>query len=213
MIKYLKIEGLNGNTTPLEFNFNNDLNLFTGLNGCGKTTVLKILWFVNSGNLHDLTREIIFQEIKVCSDNYEVEIKKKDETFLAECKRNGKLVFKFEDDINLLQRRVRIDYRSLFQPMSENSIFFPTFRRIEGGFSMETRGFRYRKETFPLKEALSDLSEELSSKGARAPLNASVILKSDVIFIKSGILLESRLARTLFSASEYGTSIHLIFIS
>lgn len=163
MIKYLKIEGLNGNTTPLEFNFNNDLNLFTGLNGCGKTTVLKILWFVNSGNLHDLTREIVFQEIKVCSDNYEVEIKKKDETFLAECKRNGKLVFKFEDDINLLQRRVRIDYRSLFQPMSENSIFFPTFRRIEGGFSMETRGFRYRKETFPLKEALSDLSEELSS--------------------------------------------------
>lgn len=28
MIQYLKIEGLNGNSAPLEFNFNNDLNLF-----------------------------------------------------------------------------------------------------------------------------------------------------------------------------------------
>lgn len=164
MIKYLKIEGLNGNENPLEFNFNDDLNLFTGLNGCGKTTLLKILWFVNSGNLNDLTREVVFQEIKVHSDNYEVEIKIKDETFDAECKKNGILIFKFEDYINSLQRRPRIDYRPLFYPHSEDSIFFPTFRRIEGGFSMENKGLRYRKETFPLKEALSDLSEELSSE-------------------------------------------------
>lgn len=63
MIKYLKVEGLNGNKMPLEFHFNDDLNLFTGLNGCGKTTILKILWFVNSGHFVHLVNEIVFQSL------------------------------------------------------------------------------------------------------------------------------------------------------
>ena len=63
MIKYLQITGLNGSDRSLEFNFNNDLNLFTGLNGCGKTTILKLLWFVNSGKISDFIPEIDFRTL------------------------------------------------------------------------------------------------------------------------------------------------------
>ena len=60
MIKYLQITGLNGSEKPLEFDFNYDLNLFTGLNGCGKTTILKILWFVNSGHFVHLLNVLFY---------------------------------------------------------------------------------------------------------------------------------------------------------
>lgn len=166
MIKYLKIEGLNGNNNPLEFNFNDDLNLFTGLNGCGKTTLLKVLWFVNSGKVFDLVNEIVFRKIEVISSSYEVDVEKKDDTIHVVCKKNKKKAFEFTDNVqpkNSTFKRVGFDYTDLFYPMSEESIFFPTFRRIEGGFSMDTRGPKYRRISFPLKDALSDLSEELSS--------------------------------------------------
>lgn len=166
MIKYLKIDGLNGNKKPLEFDFNDDLNLFTGLNGCGKTTILKVLWFVNSGSVFDLVNEIVFQKIKVVSSSYQVVIEKKDETIHVVCKINNKKAFEFTDNIqakNTSLKRVGIDYSDIFYPISEESIFFPTFRRIEGGFSMDTKGPKYRRVSFPLKDALSDLSEELSS--------------------------------------------------
>ena len=78
MIKSLIIDGLNGSVTPLEFNFNGDLNLFTGLNGCGKTTILKILWFVNSGHFIHLLNEVMFQSLMLMTDKYKVEIIRKD---------------------------------------------------------------------------------------------------------------------------------------
>ncbi len=166
MIKYLKIEGLNGNEKALEFNFNDDLNLFTGLNGCGKTTLLKVLWFVNSGNVFDLINEIVFTKIEVISSGYEVDVEKKGNIVHAVCKINNTVAFEFTDNFqpqNSSLKRAGFDYTDLFYSMSEESIFFPTFRRIEGGFSMENKGARYRRVAYPLKEALSDLSEELSS--------------------------------------------------
>lgn len=167
MIKYLKIEGLNGNNTPLEFHFNDDLNLFTGLNGCGKTTILKLLWFVNCGKISDCLREVDFSSLFLETDNYELQIiNNNDDSYKTRWKSkddNYKQDFTTHID-GLISRRKIMDFDEKFYPYSESSIFFPTFRRIEGGFSMEKRGLRFsRKETFPLKEALSDLSEDLSS--------------------------------------------------
>lgn len=54
MIKELIIKGLYNKYDFLEFAFNDDLNLLTGLNGCGKTTLLKTLWFINSGPLNGI---------------------------------------------------------------------------------------------------------------------------------------------------------------
>ncbi len=38
-----RIEGLAGRKEPLEFELNRDINIFFGLNGSGKTSLLKIL--------------------------------------------------------------------------------------------------------------------------------------------------------------------------
>ena len=161
MIKDLKIEGLNGNNTPLEFHFNNDLNLFTGLNGCGKTTILKVLWFVNSGHFIHLLNEVEFQSLKLVTDKYEVEITKgKDRPHIIWNVGDGEK----KDNIPLIEgarRRIPNEYSIDLYEKSDESVFFPTFRRIEGGFYIENS--MYRRTPFPLKNALSDLSNELSS--------------------------------------------------
>lgn len=168
MIRYLKVEGLNGNVAPLEFNFNKDLNLFTGLNGCGKTTILKMLWFVNSGKI-DFLHEIRFSSIKLKADNYEIQIIKDSDVYKTILKTKDDKSKKEEMKLpaftdNIIRRRTISDFNEKFYPYSENSIFFPTFRRIEGGFSMENRGVKYRRDSFPLKDAMLDLSEDLSSQ-------------------------------------------------
>jgi len=161
MIKYLRIEGLNGNNSPLEFHFNDDLNLFTGLNGCGKTTILKVLWFVNSGHFIHLLNEIVFQSLKMETSNYMITITKKengaDVTYNIG---NGNKT----DFISLtdgIQRRFSSDFSFEMYEKSDESVFFPTFRRIEGGFLIENS--IYRRTPFPMKNALSDLSNELST--------------------------------------------------
>lgn len=157
MIKYLKVEGLNGNKMPLEFHFNDDLNLFTGLNGCGKTTILKILWFVNSGHFVHLVNEIVFQSLTLETNNYKISITRNEKG--AELLFNGRKGFiPLTDGI---QRRFSNDVSIDLYEKSDESVFFPTFRRIEGGFLIENS--IYRRTPFPMKNALSDLSNELST--------------------------------------------------
>jgi predicted ATPase len=42
-IKYFRVDGLLGRTEPLEYTLDRHVNVFFGENGCGKTTLLKIL--------------------------------------------------------------------------------------------------------------------------------------------------------------------------
>lgn len=165
MIKYLKVEGLNGNKDTLEFNFNKDLNLFTGLNGCGKTTILKILWYVNSGFIDLLVQESFFDSLELHADNYKMNMKIKGDLLHYKWEVKG---HRAERELplkpdTLYRRRFNIELPEIYYDNSEESIFFPTFRRIEGGFGMEYSGSRYRRD-FPLKEVLCDLSDDLSSK-------------------------------------------------
>lgn len=161
MIKYLQITGLNGSDRPLEFNFNEDLNLFTGLNGCGKTTILKVLWFVNSGHFVHLLNEVVFTSLILKTNLYEVNITKAEES--ANIKWNigegeKEEVFPLIEGV---RRRSPNDYAFDLYLKSDESIFFPTFRRIEGGFFIENS--RNRRAPFTLKNVLSDLSDELST--------------------------------------------------
>ena len=59
MIQYLEVKGLN-NRLDGEFEFNEDLNIFTGANGSGKTTLLKLIWYLISGHLEQILAEIPF---------------------------------------------------------------------------------------------------------------------------------------------------------
>ena len=89
MIKSFHVYGLHGRVDH-EFRFHRDLNIFTGRNGCGKTTLLKLLWYMISPNVERTVPEIVFREAKVATDKFVLEIvrrgepgKKREKVFLS----------------------------------------------------------------------------------------------------------------------------------
>ncbi len=137
MIKSLNVKGLN---QRFDFNkeFYPDLNIFTGKNGCGKTTLLKMLWYLSSGNLQQLFEEISFQYVKFSADTIDAEleiISKDDEKFIKGYYSSQGGGFNANEPILIKY----FDFERVHINIGKNgkSIFFPTFRRIEGGFSIE----------------------------------------------------------------------------
>ena len=147
----------------------------TGVNGCGKTTILKLLWFVNSGKIADFLYEISFEDLMVMTDKYQITIKTHDDfyevTFVGFAEDYDRLKddTKFftvpitTDSLVYSKRREQMEVVEKIKQYSDSSIFFPTFRRIEGGFSMERYGSRIRG-SFRLKDALTELSDDLSTE-------------------------------------------------
>ncbi len=189
MIKSLKVKNLNRRMS-FELDFHEDINVITGKNGSGKTTVLKLLWYAISGNLERIIPEIYFDSFELKTDSLSVAMLR----YLAEGKQkrpmirvtyqiggaDPKTVDRLED------RLERGSWQELEQPNREiarasgTSIFFPTFRRIEGGFSitakpdydvsrfMGGRVVRYASEVYftsdqsGLQQAINHLSESIS---------------------------------------------------
>ena len=79
MINRLYVEGLNGRKKPLELTFKPDLNLLTGKNGSSKTTILKLIWFLNSGRILNLVKEINFTFAELNTSNFDINVKKNKE--------------------------------------------------------------------------------------------------------------------------------------
>ncbi len=182
MIQKLKVEGLN-NQFDCEFEFNQDLNIFTGVNGCGKTTLLKLIWYFISGHLEQILSEIPFSYLSIETDTFsltmaqtktdEIELKSEftgekpiSKTIKIDPKTKT-IDRKYIDEINELEKRIA--------HTTKNSLFFPTFRRIEGGFSIDSGNAGHTEEstvvrllsspTEMLQTAMSKFSEELSSNG------------------------------------------------
>lgn len=171
MIKKLNVVGLNK-----RFNFNKefypDLNIFTGKNGCGKTTLLKLIWYLNSGNLRQLFKEITFDKVYFKADTIEanLEIIDKDNTkFVIGNYKTAGGEFKADEPVPI--NDFDFDRFVLNVGRNEKSIFFPTFRRIEGGFSIneeeeivvDRNGNRIRLgRRDDLNAAFNHLSEKLT---------------------------------------------------
>jgi predicted ATPase len=140
MIKSLKAVGLNRRMT-FTLNFHDDINIITGKNGSGKTTVLKLLWYAISGNLERIVPEIPFRSFEVVTDKMMV----------------GMTIDPHKSKRQMLQLRYRLgeaDQKEVEKPLERSmdweelmevnrsisrlgtSVFLPTFRRIEGGFSI-----------------------------------------------------------------------------
>lgn len=165
MIKSLKVKNLNSKHN-LDLVFNEDLNLLTGKNGSSKTTLLKLIWFLNGGQLSNLLHEINFESVELVTSKYKAVIEKQID--------KGTIKFQIDDQQPLVISEVQIRelnirhprFRKFFTDFTQHSIptiFFPTFRRIEGGFAMERQRADNPFETSPIKEALSQLSGMLSS--------------------------------------------------
>ena len=144
MIQSLEVKGLN-NRDDGNFNlhFHEDLNIFTGPNGSGKTTLLKLIWYLISGHLEQIFPEIPFHHLLIETDSFSLtlsrskpdkvefswefpEEKKQQQTMTIDSE-TGTIDRKDVDKINELKKRIARTMKS--------SLFFPTFRRIEGGFS------------------------------------------------------------------------------
>jgi len=138
-IKELEIIGLNESEIPIEIQFNDDINIITGRNGSGKTTILKLMWYCISANIERAVREIVFKKVKVVTSEYVLVVEKtesKNKTmahFLVESPSGEVLLDQREP---AARERLVEEANQLTITLLDTSIFFPTFRRIEGGFSM-----------------------------------------------------------------------------
>ena len=136
MIRKLEVKGLNNRLTGA-WEFNEDLNIITGRNGSGKTTLLKLIWYSISGNIERIIPEIPFRSVSVETDSFSF--------FMSVESDKGELQYQFanEDketkDFDIPLRRAddelihELNLRIVHTISS--SLFFPTFRRIEGGFA------------------------------------------------------------------------------
>lgn len=155
MITSLSIAGLNGKIDKT-LQFHPDLNILTGKNGSGKTTILKLLWYLISGNIERIPREMSFREIELNTTEFSISIKARElpgESKLRDHivkytigeKTDQKAVSlrNIEEEIPFVRRANRAI--AGVRP----SVFFSTFRRIEGGFGTTTipdspAGLRHR---------------------------------------------------------------------
>lgn len=173
-IKKFEVKGLPKiDSAPISKELNADLNIFTGRNGSGKTTLLKLLWYVVSGNIEHAIREIPFTSVYVETSEYSVLINKRG------TEPDG-IVFTSNDEVRTFDSLFDEDGDLDNDPADEangqimeigSSVFFPTFRRIEGGFSIKAAprrtGLLTQRPTstrtqMALEEALVELSRRMS---------------------------------------------------
>jgi len=189
MIREFSVTNLNGQLTA-NLTFHSDLNLITGRNGSGKTTVLKLLWYLTSGNIERISSEMSFERASVVTDDYSLLLAMSREgrrniiewewlpavgipvtnrvqtvldfgeeentgTFLGSARR-GKAVSDSDDlnEVNTLVAR------------KGASLFFPTFRRIEGGFSLAADAYARARST-DIEVPLQRLATALSVRSHR----------------------------------------------
>ena len=170
MIKRFAVNKLSG-VWDIDFNLHPDINVLTGRNGAGKTTVLKLLWFMTSGNIERIVPEITFESAEVETDAFTLRLKvvpKEQYPLLqVELEFAGKEAIKR----NIPCRHV-FGSNDLFDKTdsevaeaSGGSVFFPTFRRIEGGFSTSSSTLLGRvRRSSALQDAMTELTDELSYK-------------------------------------------------
>lgn len=178
----MEVDGLHGSNDTLKIAFNGDLNIITGRNGAGKTTALKLLWYIISGNIRLALNEIQFDKVEIRTSDYKCVVKRKssNECEVSLIDSQGKMYdfkkdgqnFLDENNIwdtednnwNLIVRKNEAAPNSLLRKTG-SSLFFPTFRRIEGGFSIESSDIFSKRTlvTDTLEEVLSDLSKKLTN--------------------------------------------------
>ncbi len=76
-IEKAKIVGLYQSQTDISVTFHDDLNIITGKNGSGKTTVLKLLWYCISANIERAIKEIEFSFVEIITSKYFLSIGKR----------------------------------------------------------------------------------------------------------------------------------------
>lgn len=172
-IKSFEVVGLLGRDATLRLDFHPDLNVITGRNGSGKTSALKLLWYILSGNILLALREVNFKKAVVETTEYHCTVYRisqntcrvdwrqgdHEEIFEDIEDHDGDIVVNAEDQANRFLRSIG------------SSVFLPTFRRIEGGFTISERAS-------PIARAKGDIEESLVGLSTRLTHNNHVFVAS-----------------------------------
>jgi hypothetical protein len=172
-----KVAGLNGNhNRVVDIDLSSELTILTGRNGCGKTSILRMLWYCISPNVERVFKEYDFESIELETDVSLLKLEKKGDTLKA-CYKNNDVeeLVSSEDsagDSNPPAKAVRIprSRRGSFlsglelindhiRGDSNGSLFFPTYRRIEDN-NLEREGALRR--FFDIAESIDRHSNELT---------------------------------------------------
>ncbi len=181
MIRTLEVKGLN-NRVDGAWEFNEDLNIITGRNGSGKTTLLKLIWYVISGNIERILLEIPLRLVSIETDSFSLSMQIESGKCELYCEFTNEDNQTMNFDILLQIENIgteNIERRHKFSQQlartTYGSLFFPSFRRIEGGFtkiSTFTPHSNFNIQTWIefenaeaaiLQEALSQFSNEVSA--------------------------------------------------
>jgi len=191
MIKSFNVTGLN-RTRSYKIKFHDDVNIITGTNGSGKTNLVKLLWYMLSGNLERILPEISFRNAKLVTDKIALSISHKplDELGVHEIKVDIKL-----QDADAEIHSIR--YRSIEEACqwlnelnrkiithTDASIFFPTFRRIEGGFNLKAPLMHRRYDVGGESNAINRIFREYSERiSVRQHLFVTSVSADDMVRI------------------------------
>lgn len=184
MIQKLEVKGLN-NRLDGEFEFNEDLNIFTGPNGSGKTTLLKLIWYFMSGHLKKILYEIPFSYLSIETDRFSLtmDLHKFEKLSLGfkfssnSSSQSGGQNIKIDPETKTIDQKSIEDINKFEKRIAESSnesLFFPSFRRIEGGYSIGSKNSVDTEDTAVLRmlnstteklpTALSQLSDDMSTE-------------------------------------------------
>ncbi|WP_031250419.1 AAA family ATPase [Mesorhizobium sp. LNHC221B00] len=169
-IESIEIIGLFDRDRRVFCEFNGNLNILTGRNGAGKTTILKLIWYIMSGNILIALSEVEFQRATLKTEEYECTVHRINR---ATCKIDltvDGVTTHYEDIIDeddITYRNAEDEVNPILAQRG-SSVFFPTFRRIEGGFTLNTtrapapsaRPARTRND---VEEALVSLARKLTN--------------------------------------------------
>lgn len=174
-IERFEVHGLLGREGKISFDLNRDMNIVTGRNGAGKTSVLKLMWYLVSGNILHALREVPFTRATIKTSEYEFTIVRTGPiTCRIEFAQNGRIkIFEDEADDEGEVYQNAEDLANSITIDTGRSVFLPTFRRIEGGFTitnarpalnaLSTRLVVPPRKKGEIEEALNTLSRSLSN--------------------------------------------------
>lgn len=169
-IKTFEIIGLLGRESRTRLDFHRDLNIVTGKNGSGKTSILKLLWYIVSGNIYQALLEVPFKRVTLETSEYTCTVHR---LTANTCRidwtdSSGHRVFEDEDTVG-----DDYDFGEITSAESQanelleeigSSVFLPTFRRIEGGFTLTNRANSTSKVRNDIEDSLVALSKRLTNQ-------------------------------------------------
>jgi predicted ATPase len=187
-VKRFEVNELFGRSGKVVAELNEDLNIITGRNGAGKTTLLKLMWYVMSGNIFFALQEVPFARCRLITDSYDCIVHRLGPVTCKVDFESGGKKYVFEDtydESNDLIRNAEDDANSELMERG-SSIFLPTFRRIEGGFTLTSKrggrcifsGGSVARQRSDIEDALIDLARRLTNK---RHIFVSSISTSDIV--------------------------------